>query len=204
MGYKAKIQQCSKCDMFSKRDRGRDNFELRNIPIPQHRFIALKNNWKELCNAISQKTNLDIRINVHSRSVEIKRTLVTEDSGLLQRVTDALRAFIMGFHFQDAIALLRLDKLYVESFKIEDVKTLKELHLKRALGRLVGKNGKTKLAIENATKTRVVIADTKIHLLGSFQNINAARDVICHLLLGRPPGKVHSKLQSLCTRAVEM
>lgn len=30
-------------------------------------------------------------------------------------------------------------------------------------------NGKTKFTIENATKTRVVLADTKIHILGSYQ-----------------------------------
>jgi rRNA processing protein Krr1/Pno1 len=35
-----------------------------------------------------------------------------------------------------------------------------------------------------------VLADTKIHLLGSFQNIRVARDAICNLILGSPPGKV--------------
>ncbi len=36
-------------------------------------------------------------------------------------------------------------------------------------------NGKTKFTIENATKTRIVIADTRIHILGSYQNIRVAR-----------------------------
>ena len=36
-------------------------------------------------------------------------------------------------------------------------------------------SGKTKFTIENATKTRVVLADTRVHILGSFQNIRVAR-----------------------------
>ncbi len=52
-------------------------------------------------------------------------------------------------------------------------------------------NGKTKYTIENATKTRVVLADTKIHILGSYQSIRVARDALCSLILGSPPGKVH-------------
>lgn len=32
--------------------------------------------------------------------------------------------------------------------------------------RCAGKNGKTKFTIENATRTRIVLADTKIHILG--------------------------------------
>lgn len=34
---------------------------------------------------------------------------------------------------------------------------------------MAGKAGKTKFTIENATRTRLVIADQRIHILGSFQ-----------------------------------
>lgn len=41
----------------------------------------------------------------------------------------------------------------------------------RAIGRIAGQGGKTRHAIENATRTRIIVADQKVHILGSFSNI---------------------------------
>lgn len=135
--------------------------------------------------------------------VEIKTRPDTPDIGSLQRAADFVHAFILGFEIADGIALLRLDDLYVECFEVKDVKTLRGEHLARCIGRLAGKSGKTKFTIENASRTRIVIADTKIHILGSFQNIRVARDAICALIMGSPAGKVYSRLRSVTARLNE-
>jgi hypothetical protein len=170
-------------------------------------------------------TNLlqQVRMNLKTKSVELRTSEHTEHVSALQKSADFLKAFLLGFEVQDAIALLRLDDLYVDTFEVppdprhpesggsapalrapnspspllqpispgigpvslfpfrpkagcprlgcapriapyrrvarqvKDVKPLHGDHLSRAIGRIAGKAGKTKFAIENATRTRIVV-----------------------------------------------
>ena len=75
--------------------------------------------------------------------------------------------------------------------------------MKNSVGRIAGQDGKTRFAIENATRTRIVVADTRIHLLGSYANIRVARNAICDLILGAPPGKVYNNMRNVAKRMNE-
>ncbi|EFA06621.1 RNA-binding protein pno1 [Tribolium castaneum] len=176
---------------------------MRKVPVPAHRYTPLKENWLKIFTPIVEHLKLQVRFNLKTRNVEVKTCDETEDIGNLQKAADFVKAFVYGFDVDDALALLRLDDLFIETFEIKDVKTLKGDHQSRAIGRLAGKGGRTKFTIENVTKTRIVLADSKIHILGSFQNIQLARRAICNLILGSPPSKVYGQLRNIASRVSE-
>ncbi|KIM48800.1 hypothetical protein M413DRAFT_60144 [Hebeloma cylindrosporum] len=174
--------------------------ETRRIPIPPHRMTPLKKDWLHIFGPLTEILGLQVRMNVQRRSVEIRTSKHTKDIGALQKGADFVKAYALGFDVNDSIALLRLDDLYLDSFEIKDVKTLHGDHLSRAIGRIAGQDGKTKFTIENTSRTRIVLADTKIHIMGSFQNIKIARDALVSLILGSPPGKVYAGLRTVSSR----
>ncbi|CAJ0754747.1 15605_t:CDS:2 [Entrophospora sp. SA101] len=174
--------------------------QMRKINVPANRFTPLKKEWRKIYEPLVKHLNLQIRMNTKTNNVELKTSKYTTDPSALQKAADFVKAFMMGFDVDDAIAILRVDDLYIDSFDIKDVKTLEGDHLSRAIGRIAGKNGKVKFAIENTSKTRIVLADSSIHILGSFQNIRVAKDAIVSLILGSPPGKVYANLKTVSTR----
>ncbi|KAL2153023.1 hypothetical protein VTH82DRAFT_4178 [Thermothelomyces myriococcoides] len=177
--------------------------ETRKIPIPPNRMSALKNNWSKLKQTpnspfptiyrpslthrhsyppLVDHCKLQVRMNVKEKRVELRSSKFTISNDALQMGADFVSAFAMGFDIDDAIALLRLDSLYIQSFDVKD---------------------KTKFAIENATKTRIVLAGSKVHILGAFENIGMARESIVSLVLGAQPGKVYNNLRIIASRMKE-
>lgn len=179
-------------------------FQAAAVRIPPHRMTPLRDNWMDIYSPLVEHLGLQVRMNTRTKSVEARECEATLDATTLQKAVKFLEAFALGFEVGDALAVLRLDDLYVESFNVEDVKqVIQGDHMSRAIGRVAGKDGKTKFAIENATRTRIVLADRRIHILGSFQNIKIARHAVCDLILGSPPGKVYAHLRAVSSRTKE-
>lgn len=152
--------------------------EFRRIPVPLHRYTPLKASWETILKTLVKHMKLLVRMNTKRRAIELKTTKDVKDSGTIQKAADFLKAFLLGFELQDAVAILRLEDLHIQTFEIKDVKILRNDHLPRCIGRICGEKGKTKNAVENATRTRIVVADTRIHILGSFANIQYAKSAV--------------------------
>ena len=169
------------------------------VRVPLHRFTPLKTNWEDIYRPIVEHMKLQIRFNPKMKCVELRSGPNTQ-AGHLQKAADFLKAFMLGFEVKDAITMLRVNDIYIDSFEVTEVKRLTGDHLSRAIGRIAGEAGKTRYTIQNATKTRIVIADTHIHILGSFQNIKIAKTAICNLILGSPSGKVYTQMRGVTNR----
>ncbi|KAL3899883.1 MAG: hypothetical protein SGCHY_001718 [Lobulomycetales sp.] len=166
-------------------------------------MTPLRKQWMEIYSPLVDHMKLQVRMNVKSRAVELRTCELTTDPSAIQKSADFVKAFSLGFEIKDALALLRLDDLFLDSFEAKDIRTLTGDNLSRAIGRIVGKDGRTRFTIENSSRTRIVIADTRVHILGSFQNIKIARDALVSLILGASPGRVYSKLRAISSRMKE-
>ncbi|XP_051831369.1 RNA-binding protein PNO1 isoform X2 [Antechinus flavipes] len=96
--------------------------EIRKIPVPTNRYTPLKENWMKIFTPVVEHLGLQIRFNLKSRNVEIRTCKETRDASALTKAVDFVKAFILGFQVEDALALIRLDDLFLESFEITDGK----------------------------------------------------------------------------------
>jgi RNA-binding protein PNO1 len=179
--------------------------EYSKVQVPPNRMKPLKENWPTIVKVLVEHMKIQIKMNPKKKCVEMRTSDTTNDPCAIRKCEDFLKAFMCGFELQDAIAMLRLEDLYLETFLIKDVKAnLHGDHLSRCIGRICGEKGKTKNAIENATRTRIIVQDQKIHILGSNVNTQFARNAICSLILGAPQGKVYSKLRIIGKKVNEV
>ena len=95
----------------------------------------------------------------------------------MQKCADFVQAFVLGFDTQDAIALLRLDDLYVECFEVKDVKTLKGSTCPGVSAASLARAGRRALR-SNATRTGIVVTDTHQDL-GQLSEHQGREDAIC-------------------------
>ena len=91
------------------------NVEARKVLIPPRRMTPLRSNWSKIYPPLVEHLKLQVRMNVSARAVELRNSNHTVDPGALQKGEDFLRAFCLGFDLEDAIAMLRLDDLYIET-----------------------------------------------------------------------------------------
>ena len=89
--------------------------ETRKVLIPPHRISQLRSKWPKVYPPLVEHLRLQVRMNVLARAVEMRSSKHTVDPGALQRGEDFVRAFCLGFDLEDAIAMLRLDELYIET-----------------------------------------------------------------------------------------
>merc|ERR1712230_263029 len=168
--------------LSAKEMQGKVETQTRKVSIPPHRMTPLKRDWPKIYSPLVDECGLMVRMNVGKKNIEMRTSKHTPapSATILQRAVDFVAAYGLGFSAEDAVALLRMEDLFVETFEIKD--------------------GKTRFTIENTSKTRIVLADQKIHILGTFQSIKIARDAICALILGSPPGKVYNGLRTVAAR----
>nr|AAC47659.1 unknown [Antonospora locustae] len=179
-----------------------DTVQTLSVDVPVHKIGAIKRDWFKIYTPVVELCKLQIRMNLKTRRVDLRTCSETENSTFLERAHVLVKAVLIGFSVEDAFFVLKEDA-YLYSFEVYEVKLLKGDHLSRAIGRIIGRNGVTKRAIETTSKTKIAVVDTKVHILGGSDNIDVAKDAICRLIMGSEPSKIHNRLRTLSAKLKE-
>ena len=154
------------------------------IKIPEERLkiFRTKNYKNQLEKLIGSK------IEVHEEiSIEL------EDSLVLLRVKEVIKAFGRGFDFDAALNLLD-EEYYLETMNIQDFCGKSNKRMAILKGRLIGSEGKTKRLIEKHTNVKIAIYGKTVSIIGRWDEVQKARQAIEGLLQGREHSTVYRSL----------
>jgi len=116
-------------------------------------------------------------------------TIEGEDSLMLMRVKEVLKALNRGFDLDSALYLLD-ENYFLDIINVKDYgeKRERQIQLK---GRVIGRNGTVKRMIEEKTNTKICIYGKTISIIGKWENLQIAKKAIEMIL----EGKMHSSVQ---------
>ena len=94
--------------------------DYRRVLVPLNRMKPLKENWTTIVKALVEHMKIQVKMNVKAKCIEMRTCDSTQDISAIQKSEEFLKAYMCGFDLQDAIAMLRLEDLYLETFEIKD------------------------------------------------------------------------------------
>ena len=145
--------------------------DLDRIPV----FIGKEGTEKK---EIEEK--LKCKIDVNSQNGEV--IVHSEDALNKFILSNVINAINLGHNPKNA--LLLEDENFV--FDVIDVKTFVKDHsrLKSVMGRIIGKQGSTRKAIEEITKCSVAIKDSSVSVVGPYENTLLVHEALEMLIKG--------------------
>ncbi len=159
------------------------------IKIPKERVAVLIGKKGETKNKIEKQAGVSLSIDSREGDVEVKG----DDALQLYVTRDIIRAIGRGFN-PDIALLLLLKQDYI--FELIDITTyVKESHLLRIKGRLIGKEGKARKVIEELTETYISVFGKSVAIIGEIENVSMCKRAVESLLQGAPHAVVYKWLE---------
>jgi len=161
------------------------------VRIPQDRIGVLIGRNGIVKEDIEKKSESRIEIDSTEGEVYIEG-IEGGDPLKALRVADVIKAIGRGFSPENAFTLLDDDFLL---FDVISITNFTSKTLKRVKGRVIGRNGRTRRAIENIAGVKISVYGKTIGIIGYSHQIRTAHDAIEMLINGSPHSAVYSFLE---------
>jgi ribosomal RNA assembly protein len=165
------------------------------IKIPKDRVGVLVGPDGKVKQHIEEKLSVELQIESESGGVTAVLNEKVTDPSLLFKAKDVVTAIGRGFSPEHAFRLIRAEDTLFDLIDLREIFGRSESDIKRVKGRIIGMNGKTRRLIEELTDADVVVYGHTIGIIGTFEQINAARSAVQMLIDGSQHHTVYKFLQ---------
>jgi ribosomal RNA assembly protein len=165
------------------------------VRIPKERVGVLVGPDGKVKQNIEEKLMVELQIESEAGGVTIVLSERTNDPSLLFRAKDVVTAVGRGFSPEHAFRLLRNEDDIFDFIDFRVVFGRSESDIKRVKGRIIGANGKTRKLIEELTDASVVVYGHTVGFIGTFEQVDVARNAVQMLINGSQHHTVYKYLQ---------
>jgi ribosomal RNA assembly protein len=165
------------------------------VRIPKERVGVLVGPDGEVKQHIEEKLSVKLQIESESGGVTAVLNEKADDPSLLFKAKDIVTAIGRGFSPEHAFRLIRDEAAIFDVIDLRDTFGRSESDIKRVKGRIIGMNGKTRRLIEELTEAEVAVYGHTVGLIGTFEQVNAARSAVQMLIDGNQHHTVYKFLQ---------
>ncbi|TDG42988.1 hypothetical protein AWZ03_010573 [Drosophila navojoa] len=151
------------------------------VRVPKHKRNVIKRNWSQITFPLVEDMKLRARFYIKALYVELSVTPETPKVACLIKGAEFFKAFIYGFELKDALQLLYIDNTFLDSFRLPSVEMLNPESIYSSYA-FLSSVGETKFIIERTTRSRIVLVEDTVYVIGSSKNIRRARRAVLNLL----------------------
>lgn len=165
------------------------------VRIPRERIGVLVGPDGKVKRTIEEQLHVELRVESDDGGVEITLSENTQDPSLLFKAKDVVTAIGRGFPPESAFRILRNEDIVFDFVDLRAIFGRSESDIKRVKGRIIGMNGKTRKTIEELSEADVVVYGHTVGLIGTFEQVDVARNAVQMLIQGSQHHTVYNFLQ---------
>jgi len=178
------------------------------VKIPRERIGVLIGPNGHVKETVEKKLSVSLQIDSEAGDVTITQNATEQDPTTLFKTREVVTAIGRGFSPERAFRLFEDEDIVLEVIDLREIVGRSLSDIKRLEGRVIGKAGKTRKIIEELTEAYVSVYGYTISIIGSTDQIEAAREAISMLIRGSQHSTVyrflHKKRRELKKKKLEL
>ena len=165
------------------------------VRIPKERVGVLIGPEGKVKRDVEERLKVKLEIESEAGGVEINLNEKATDPSVLFRAKDVVTAVGRGFSPDQAFRLIRNEDVVFDFIDLRAIFGRSDSDIRRVKSRIIGMNGKTRRTIEELTEADVVVYGHTVGFIGTFEQVDIARNAVQMIIQGSEHHSVYNFLQ---------